>query len=87
MPILVIGIVNFVAFWILVVRLGGDAVAGYTRNGHYYLCSHGLCTEVSQAVWRYSYVHTISVCITWPLVFITAAILLATGDMKLSKGT
>jgi hypothetical protein len=82
-PVAVIATINFMAFWILGVYLGGDAISGYSRDGQYFLCSHGVYTEVSQTVWRYSYLHTVSVWVTYPLIFISAAILFLTGDMKL----
>ena len=44
--------------------MNGDAVSGYVRNGHYYLNAKGVHTEVSRAVWQFSYFHTISVLIT-----------------------
>ena len=63
----VIGIVNFLAFVIVAVSIGGDALSGKVESGRYYLSHHGDLTEVSPRVWHYSRVHTISVLITHPL--------------------
>src|SRR5207248_8596590 len=73
-PIFVIAFINFTVYWVAALCLGGDALNGYARDGHYYLGSHGAYTEVSRAVWRYSYCHTISTWVTHGLVFITGAI-------------
>jgi hypothetical protein len=57
----VIGFANF--FWFLAesTSLGGDALNGHVRDGHYYVRSHGTVTEVSQAAWYWSRSHGISV--------------------------
>jgi hypothetical protein len=81
-PLFIIAFINFAVFWVGAVCLGGDAINGYARDGHYFLSSHGSCTEVSPAVWHYSYFHTISVWATHGLTFATAAILFMTGDMR-----
>jgi len=81
-PIFILAIVNFIAFFIGAVHLGGDALNGHVADGHYFLSSHGVHTEVSRAVWRYSYFHAASVFLTHGLTVLTAAILFATGDLK-----
>jgi hypothetical protein len=48
------GIVNFFVFLVSSQRLGGDALNGYVRDGHYYVTSHGSATEVTKAQWRQS---------------------------------
>lgn len=66
--------VNFLAFFLIALYLGGDAWNGKVDGGRYFLMSHGKYTEVSQAVWTYSWWHVISVCITHPLAFVGAFI-------------
>jgi len=66
-----LGILNFVAFVIVAVAIGGDAVNGKAVGGHYYLASHGKLTEVSEAVYTYSLWHARSVFITHPLAMLT----------------
>lgn len=63
----VVGFVNF--FWLLAesAALGGDALNGYASQGHYFVNSHGSYTEVSEASWTWSRVHSVSVFITHPL--------------------
>ena len=60
--------VNFLSFVSISIYLGGDALNGYTKDGHYFVSSHGWHTEVSRAVWIYSYCHAISVFVTFGLV-------------------
>ena len=63
---------NFALFFGVALALGGDAVNGTVRDGHYYLMNHGKYTEVSRAVFRYSMVHTISVFVSFPLAWIAS---------------
>jgi hypothetical protein len=65
-------IVNFVVFVAIAVPLGGDALNGAARNGHYYLMQHGIYTEVSRPVFVYSTIHTLSLFVTQPLGIIVA---------------
>jgi hypothetical protein len=48
-------------------HLGGDALSGYAENGRYFLNAHGNYTEVSEAAWIYSKVHTILVVASIPI--------------------
>jgi hypothetical protein len=84
-PAVVLAAVNFAAFIIINICIGGDAINGHVKDGHYFLGSHGRYTEVSRAVWTYSYYHTISMWITHSSVFILGAIFLNTGDMRIEK--
>src|SRR4051812_6108192 len=61
------GVLNFVIYWHVAVRIGGDAVSGKVEDGRYFVSSHGKLTEVSPETWRYSYAHKISTWITHPL--------------------
>jgi len=60
-------IVNFVVFVAIAVPLGGDALNGMARDGHYYLMQHGIYTEVSRPVFIYSTIHTLSLFVTTPI--------------------
>ncbi len=66
----VLGMVNFVAFLVGTAYFGGDAVSGKVVDGHYFLSSHGRLTEVSAAVFTYSWLHTWSVFASWPFVLL-----------------
>ncbi len=59
--------INFVAFVVGTFALGGDALNGFTRDGHYYLSIKGTPTEVSKGVFVYSMTHALSLCVTIPL--------------------
>jgi hypothetical protein len=61
-----IAIVNFLAFIIVAAFLGGDAVNGMMKDGHYYLAQHGRYTEVPRAVFDYSRHHVYSLIVTHP---------------------
>jgi hypothetical protein len=67
-----IAIVNFVVFVAVAIPLGGDAINGTARDGHYYLREHATYTEVSKPVFVYSTIHTLSLFITHPLGIIVA---------------
>ena len=62
-----LAIVNFCVFVAIALALGGDAINGTVRDGHYYLMEHGVYTEVSKPVFTYSAIHTLSLFITHPL--------------------
>jgi hypothetical protein len=56
-----VGFANFFWFAVESSALGGDALNGMVRGGHYYVGSHGVLTEVSEAQWYWSRSHAISV--------------------------
>ena len=61
------GLLNFAIFGVASFGIGGDALSGRAENGRYYLSNHGTLTETTHAIFVYSQVHAISVCITHPL--------------------
>ena len=65
-------LVNFVAFLLGAIALGGDAISGSSHDGHYYLSEHGVPTEVKQSVFQYSFIHTLSLFVTQPLGIVAA---------------
>src|ERR1700744_5102614 len=62
-----VAILNFAAFFIMAVYLGGDAINGMIKDGHYYLGEHGRYTEVTEAVFNYSRHQAYSVFVTHPV--------------------
>lgn len=84
-PIFMVAFVNFALFWAVAVSIGGDAVSGKSENGRHYVSNHGELTEVSRAVYVYSYIHTVSTWFTHPAVFIAAGCLFLTGDLRLVR--
>ncbi len=60
-------LINFFAFVIIAILLGGDAINGMVKDGHYYLASHGRYTEVTESVFNYSRHHAYSVFVTHPI--------------------
>lgn len=81
-PTVALALINFLAFIIGLLYLGGDALNGYVRAGHYFLCAHGQCVETSRAIWRYSYWHTLAALGGILLVFAETALFLNTGDIR-----
>ena len=77
-----VAVINFVAFFIIAILLGGDAINGMIKDGHYYLASHGRYTEVTEGVFNYSRHHAYSVFVTHPVGMVAAWYL---GRMSASK--
>ena len=74
---------NFLIFILGSMYLGGDALNGYAKDGHYFLCAHGSCTEVVKPLWTYSYWHALTAMNGILLVFIELAIFVTIGDFVL----
>jgi len=72
---------NFITFIGADMYLGGDALNGYIQAGHYYLCAHGSCTQVSSFVWHYSWWHAVTALGGVLLMFALVAFFLNTGDI------
>jgi len=68
--ILILCILNFIAFAVCSIIYGGSAGNGYIDGERYYFSDHGKVTEVSEQIWNYSSLHTKSLFITHPLAFI-----------------
>ena len=58
---------NIFVFAVGSTYLGGDALYGYVRGSHYFVCAHGKCNEVSRSVWLYSYWQAITALTGWIL--------------------
>jgi hypothetical protein len=56
--------------------LGGDALNGFVRDGHYFVGSHGSYTEVGAAEWIANRNRGALTLISWPFVMLAAAFLL-----------
>jgi len=76
--------VNFVVYFVVAGHLGGDAINGHVRDGHYFLCAHGFCVEVTKAVFTYSWWHSIIVMVTC-ISSIILPIVLGITDAALGK--
>lgn len=78
-----IAMVVFVPFWLGAVYLGGDALNGRVDPGpRYLLCAHGSCREVSEILWRYSYWHAIAAFCAIGSIFVLAAALTLTKQIR-----
>ncbi|MBS0276418.1 MAG: hypothetical protein JSR81_02250 [Proteobacteria bacterium] len=65
-------VIDFAAFVVVSIFIGGDAINGYTKGGYYFVCMHGSCHEVTRAVFEYSRWHAISLFVSFPATFIVA---------------
>jgi hypothetical protein len=81
-PLMTSAMVNFFAFVLASLYLGGDALNGYVRSGRYFVCAHGACSEVSSTIWHYSYWHAYTSFGGILLVFAVTALFLNTGDIS-----
>jgi hypothetical protein len=81
-PTAVLVMINFFTFVAASMYLGGDALNGYIKAGHYFLCAHGHCTEVSSSIWRYSWWHTVTAVGGMLLLVVEIALFLNTGDIQ-----
>ena len=78
-----IAMVVFLSFWLGAVYLGGDALNGRADPGpRYLLCAHGSCKEVSEILWRYSYWHAIAAFWAIGGIFLLAAVLTLTKQIR-----
>ena len=75
-------VINFATFWVASLCLGGDALHGKIDDGHHYLSLKGRYTEVSESVWHYSRIHTISVFVTHPLGILVGGGLIAYSSRR-----
>lgn len=78
-----IALANFFVYLIVNIYLGGDALNGFIRDQHYFLCRHGACVEVTKSIWKYSYWHAITALGGIILIFVEAAVLVNIGDIDL----
>lgn len=74
--VVILGIINFWAFIIISVAIGGDALNGRVIDGRYFVMSHGTFTEVTQTVWIASRIHTVVTFVSFPGVGLAFAYLL-----------
>jgi hypothetical protein len=81
-PTVALVAINFITFVAASLYLGGDALNGHMIGQHYYLCAHGHCTEVTSALWHYSWWHAVTAIGGILLVMAETAFFLNTGDIK-----
>jgi len=81
-PTATLVMINFIVFGAGSAYLGGDALNGYIQAGHYFLCAHGQCTQVSSATWHYSFWHAYAAMGCILLLFGEVALFLNLGDIE-----
>lgn len=69
-----LAIINFLVFFFVAMKIGGDALNGHMENGRYFLANHGVLTEVSRPVFEYSRIHAGSLIITHPLAILLGSL-------------
>ncbi len=77
-----IALINFASFFIISLILGGDALQGFTSDGHYYLKDHGKVKETYAFIWYFSMLHGYSMFITHISCLFAAMIYKSSKDEK-----
>lgn len=80
--VVVVGVVNFLWFFVESLQLGGDGLSGHIRDGHYYVSAHGVDTEVTRHEWEFSRAHALSVLVTHALCMLAAFHLQNRNDLS-----
>lgn len=70
------GAINFIWFIIDSVKLEGNALNGYQKNGRYYVVNHSVENEVNEKDWRRNRFHASSLLFTHPLAMLSIGYLL-----------
>ena len=79
-------VINFILFFVIIISisLGGTAEHGYVDNSTYFLGDHGHYTQVSEAIFQYSVIHTKITLALQPLGLIIAPFLIIIGGLRKS---
>lgn len=72
--VFILGMLNFVLFFLVSSYLGGDAANGRVEAGRYFVGSHGRLTEVTADAFLFSLWHARSLFVTHPLAILAAAL-------------
>ncbi|MCX5658250.1 MAG: hypothetical protein NTW19_00840 [Planctomycetota bacterium] len=67
MALFCLALLNFLAFSIETIAIGGNAISGKVEGDRHFVADHGKYTQVSSQVWHWNRVHAISVWITHPI--------------------
>jgi hypothetical protein len=81
-PTVVLTMLIFLAFMFDSSYIGGAALNGYVSAGHYFVCEHGHCVEVSSSAWHYSYWLGHASFASFILVFAEVALFINLGDIE-----
>ena len=65
-----IALINFGVFVIIAIIIGGDAINGFTKDGHYYLKLGAYINEVSHPVFIYSKIHFYILIVNYVVAFV-----------------
>ena len=67
-----LSLATFFSFVFVATYLGGEALNGKTEAGQYYLSWHGHLTQVSRAIFQYSYIHAMTALVLVPITMIVS---------------
>ena len=62
---------NFGLFCLIGLWIGGSAMLGASHGHHYFVGQYGRLTEVPFSLWLYSWAHTLSQAVTFPLAVVS----------------
>jgi len=63
---------SFLLFCLVGSLIGGSAMYGASQDHHYFVGQFGRLTEVPFGLWLYSWAHTLSQLVTFPLGIVAA---------------
>lgn len=72
--IVVIGLIDFIALWVVEAWIGGSAWLGREIDGRHFVNNHGRLTEVTEATFMFARWHMISVYVTFPLALLATVL-------------
>jgi len=75
------GLLNIAVFAALGLVIGGSALHGKIEKGRYFVADHGRFTEVSPAMWFFSYYHTKSIDVTHTLGMLSGLVWLGSSRL------
>ena len=68
----IISIIHFLVYSVIALFIGGDAVNGYAKDGHYFLRLGAYFNEVDYPLFLYSIIHTYVLIANYALLFLLA---------------
>jgi hypothetical protein len=69
-----LGLANWLSWIAEQLAIGGNALDGKISDGRYFVSSHAVLTEVSRSTFLFSYWHSISAWISFPLAVLAGII-------------
>jgi hypothetical protein len=82
----IVGALNYGVWLKESLDLGGNALSGDVRDGHYFVANKGRYAEVTPEEWQHNRLHTQSVIVTQPVMLIALGYLVWTAARRRRSG-